>query len=86
MAINGLGRMAAMKADYARALRLLSAAARLLPEAGKSLMPMEQAVVDAAVADARNALSQVEADAAWAAGEDMTLLSALDYAVADNPV
>jgi predicted ATPase/class 3 adenylate cyclase len=85
-AINGLGRIAAMKADHALALRLHSAAARLLPEAGKCLLPMEQAVVDGAVSDARRALGQAEADTAWAAGKDMTLLEALDYALAECPV
>jgi hypothetical protein len=47
---------------------------------------MDQAGVDRAVADAHKALGQVEADAAWAAGKDMTLLEALDYALAESPV
>jgi hypothetical protein len=83
-AINGLARIAVMKGHYARGLRLHSAAARLLREAGRALMPMEQAVADAWVADARGELGDVEADAAWAAGEDMTLLEALDYAMAEG--
>jgi predicted ATPase/class 3 adenylate cyclase len=85
-AINGLARIAVKKGSYGRGLRLHSAAAHLLREAGRSLYPMDQAGVDRAVADAHKALGQVEADAAWAAGKDMTLLEALDYALAESPV
>jgi hypothetical protein len=80
-AINGLARIAVMKGSHARGLRLHSAAERLLREGGRSLHPLDQAVVDPSVADARGALGQVEADAAWAAGDGLTLAEALDYAL-----
>jgi predicted ATPase/class 3 adenylate cyclase len=83
--INGLGRIDVMNGNYSRGVRMHSAAQRLLREAGKLLSPLEQAVVDGAVTDARRALGQVEADAAGAAGEDMSLLEALDYALAEGP-
>jgi predicted ATPase/class 3 adenylate cyclase len=85
-AIHGMGRIAVKNASYARGLRLHSAAARLLREAGKSLMPIEQDALDASITEARDALGQVEADAASAAGKDMTLQEALDYALAESPV
>jgi predicted ATPase/class 3 adenylate cyclase len=80
-AINGLARIAVMKGSHARGLQLHSAAERLLREAGRSLHPLDQAVVDPSVADARGSLGRVEADAAWAAGDGMTLAAALDYAL-----
>jgi hypothetical protein len=85
VAINGMGRIAIVKASYARALQLHSAAAHLLREWGKSLVPMEQAVIDGSIAEAHKRLGEVEADIAWAAGDNLTLSGALEYALAESP-
>jgi predicted ATPase/transcriptional regulator with XRE-family HTH domain len=69
------------EADYARAVRLSAAAAKLRLQANAPLPPTERDAFDRALDCARDALRQTDFEAEWAAGSSLTMTAALDEAI-----
>ena len=69
--------LAAAQGDAARALRLASAAEAVLEKRGLPRPPMWQAFLQRWLAPARQALSEAEQAAAWAAGHAMSVEQAI---------
>jgi predicted ATPase/DNA-binding SARP family transcriptional activator/DNA-binding CsgD family transcriptional regulator len=77
-----LAGLAAAEGDAARALRLAGAAERAAEEAGATLQPTERARLDRWLAGARRALGPTAAEAARAAGRDLSVDEAVTEALA----
>jgi hypothetical protein len=80
--LQGMAMAAAGMGNLGRALRLAAAADATLHRLGvESLPPFWTALVDRHVAMARERLGTETADAAWAAGADLTMPLAVDEAL-----
>ncbi len=85
LCLEGLAAVASETGHFERAITLCAAASRLRDEARAPLPPAELAVVDQALTRARAALGQPAADAAWMAGQSLTLAQAVEAAMVDEP-
>jgi DNA-binding SARP family transcriptional activator len=77
---EGLGEVALACGDASRTLRLYGGAASIRAAIGSPVLPSDQAAYDAVLAAARAQLGAATADAAWAAGQSMSLEDAVAYA------
>src|SRR5205809_5288145 len=75
-----LARIAADRGDAVRAARLLGAAANLREEAGAAPLPLEREILDRLAGSVRASLGVAAFDAAFQAGQALSLSSALDLA------
>src|SRR5204863_511509 len=78
--VEDLARIAADRGDAARAARLLGAAANLREEAGAAPLPLEREILDRLTGSVRSSLGVAAFDAAFEAGQALSLSSALDLA------
>jgi len=70
-------------ANFRRAAQLFGAASVLRKEAGTSLMPAERSEYDTELSATRAQLGTATFDAAWQAGQAMTLDQAMELAVSE---
>jgi len=82
--LDGMGKIAIKRGDFERGLRLHAVAARLRREAGQTLEPAVQQFVDVSVAPARQALDGHHAQAIWEEGGRLSLVEAINYALAEE--
>jgi tetratricopeptide (TPR) repeat protein len=80
-ALAGLATVAVAEGQAARALRLAGACAALGEAAGLRLPRAERAVVERAIASARAALGERQADAEWATGQALQVEQAIASAL-----
>ncbi|MAG37585.1 MAG: hypothetical protein CL878_15225 [Dehalococcoidia bacterium] len=78
-ALEGCATLAAAQEQPERVLQLAGAAAALREEIGIPAGPNEQAEVERVAEGARETLSQLDADAAWALGQGMTVAQTIAY-------
>src|SRR5207253_6697530 len=78
--VEDLARIAADRGDAVRAARLLGAAANLREEAGAAPLPLEREILDRLAGTVRASLGVAAFDAAFQAGQALSLSSALDLA------
>src|SRR5439155_17489245 len=76
--VEDLARIAADRGDAVRAARLLGAAANLREEAGAAPLPLEREILDRLVGTVRASLGVAAFEAAFQAGQALSLSSALD--------
>ena len=79
-ALECLGRLAANDANHPYAARLMGAADGLRQRMGHARYPMYQADYEATVTAIREALGQIDFDAAWAEGAALSTEEAIAYA------
>src|SRR5205823_3295180 len=80
MLVEDLARIAAERDDHGRAARLLGAAANLREEAGAAPLPPEREVLDRLGGSVRGSLGAAAFEAAFQAGQALSLSEALDVA------
>ena len=78
--VEDLARIAADRGDAVRAARLLGAAANLREEAGAAPLPLEREILDRLAGTVRASLGVTAFEAAFQAGQALSLSSALDLA------
>src|SRR3989449_4662824 len=78
--VEDLARIAADRGDAVRATRLLGAAANLREEAGAAPLPLEREILDRLAGTVRASLGVTAFEAAFQAGQALSLSSALDLA------
>ena len=78
--VEDLARIAADRGDAVRAARLLGAAANLREEAGAAPLPLEREILDRLAGTVRASLGVTAFDAAFQAGQALTLSQALHLA------
>jgi len=78
--VEDLARIAADRGDAVRAARMLGAAANLREEAGAAPLPLEREILDRLAGSVRASLGVAAFDAAFQAGQALSLSSALDLA------
>ncbi len=78
--VEDLVRIAADRGDAVRAARLLGAAANLREEAGAAPLPLEREILDRLAGSVRASLGVAAFEAAFEAGQALSLSSALDLA------
>ncbi|HYU36510.1 MAG TPA: protein kinase [Gemmatimonadales bacterium] len=78
--VEDLARIAADRGDAVRAARLLGAAANLREEAGAAPLPLEREILDRLAGSVRASLGVAAFEAAFEAGQALSLSSALDLA------
>src|SRR3989454_8333344 len=78
--VEDLARIAADRGDAVRAARLLGAAANLREEAGAAPLPLEREILDRLAGSVRASLGVAAFEAAFHAGQALSLSSALDLA------
>src|SRR5438876_203623 len=78
--VEDLARIAADRGDAVRATRLLGAAANLREEAGAAPPPLEREILGRPPGSVRASLGVAAFDAAFQAGQALSLSSALDFA------
>src|SRR2546430_5203244 len=78
--VEDLARIAADRGDAVRAARLLGAAANLREEAGAAPLPLERELLDRLAGSVRASLGVAAFEAAFEAGQALSLSSALDLA------
>jgi len=78
--VEDLARIAADRGDAVRATRLLGAAANLREEAGAAPLPLEREILDRLAGTVRASLGVAAFEAAFQAGQALSLSSALDLA------
>ncbi|MGI8915128.1 MAG: hypothetical protein ACR2JY_15305 [Chloroflexota bacterium] len=84
--LDGLAILAVRQSQFERALRLAGASAALRDTAGYQAPPFEGEELELALTGARQALGDVAAAAAWAAGQAMSLDQAVDEALEPSPL
>src|SRR5437870_13127242 len=78
--VEDLARIAAERGEPERAARLLGAVANLREEAGAAPLPLEREILDRLAASVRASLGVAAFEAAFQAGQALSLSSALDLA------
>jgi hypothetical protein len=81
MSLIYFAELAKVESKLETAAKLFAAVAAICTSAGITLFPIERATLDRSVAELRTRLPEAAFNAAWAAGQAMTLAQALAYAV-----
>jgi tetratricopeptide (TPR) repeat protein len=82
--LSGIAGLAAAQGQLARAVRISGAAARLCELSGVPAHRTQEGCIRGKLSGIREALGVVAYDAAWAAGQAMTLEQAVAYALAET--
>jgi predicted ATPase len=84
--IEDIGGLAALQGQAERALKLVGAASALREEIGAPLSPAEQTKLERTLEPARQALTEVMQEQAWAEGRALSLEEAIEYALNEERV
>ncbi|HMA35760.1 MAG TPA: LuxR C-terminal-related transcriptional regulator, partial [Chloroflexia bacterium] len=85
LCVAGLGGVAVVRGQALHAAHLLAAAPTLLTAHGQQLEPMDATVYAQFVARSREQLDPATWQAAWTAGQTLTLAQAMEYALQPRP-